>query len=441
MSATSVFEGLQEREALLKAFIEKDRELWFGLKELVEEGAVSMERIDDAVRRVLRLKFRLGLFENPYRGADPVKEKEVILSSAHRESARKVAEKSMVLLENNGVLPLNKQEKIAVFGPKAATGDLMGAWSWQGKFDEVVTIEKGIKTLGSDVTVSQVAYDLFENSEESLADARLLATENDVVVLALGEADWMSGEAASRSDIRLPQSQVALFNEVRKVAKKVVVVLINGRPLDLNDINEADAILEAWFPGTEGGNAIANILFGEVNPSGRLSMSFPESVGQVPVYYNTENTGRPYESAPDEKYVSKYLDVSNYAKYPFGYGLSYGEVTYDELALEKETINENEDITLSVKLTNHSDKEVLETVQLYVRDVVGETARPLKELKGFKQVTLAANESQVVTLSLQTKELAYVHQNLEWSVDQGEFTLMVGPNSRELALSKTLIIE
>ena len=411
------------------------------LLELVAEDAKYMDLLNESVLRILELKNDLGLFENPYRGADPVKEKEVILSSAHRESARKVAEKSMVLLENNGVLPLNKQEKIAVFGPKAATGDLMGAWSWQGKFDEVVTIEKGIKTLGSDVTVSQVAYDLFENSEESLADARLLATENDVVVLALGEADWMSGEAASRSDIRLPQSQVALFNEVRKVAKKVVVVLINGRPLDLNDINEADAILEAWFPGTEGGNAIANILFGEVNPSGRLSMSFPESVGQVPVYYNTENTGRPYESAPDEKYVSKYLDVSNYAKYPFGYGLSYGEVTYDELALEKETINENEDITLSVKLTNHSDKEVLETVQLYVRDVVGETARPLKELKGFKQVTLAANESQVVTLSLQTKELAYVHQNLEWSVDQGEFTLMVGPNSRELALSKTLIIE
>ncbi|MGX7024228.1 beta-glucosidase BglX [Vagococcus hydrophili] len=407
------------------------------LLELIDEDAKYMDLLDEAVLRILELKNDLGLFENPYRGADPVKEKEVILSESHRESAREIAEKSMVLLENKEILPLDKTAKIAVFGPKATTGDLMGAWSWQGKFDEVITIAEGLVSKGEHVSVSTTNYDLFENTAESLVDAKELATTNDVVVLALGEADWMSGEAASRSDIKLPQSQIELFKIVRSVAKKVVVVLVNGRPLDLTDISEADAILEAWFPGTEGGNAVANILFGDVNPSGRLSMSFPENVGQVPVYYNTENTGRPYEAAPEEKYVSKYLDVSNYAKYPFGYGLSYSSVSYDNLALDKE-IGEIEDtIKVTVTVTNQSDRLTTETIQVYTRDLVGETARPLKELKAFKQVELAANETKEVVIELETKKLAYVHQDLSWAVDAGEFNLMVGPNSRELKLAKS----
>lgn len=407
------------------------------LLELIEEDAKYMDLLDEAVLRILELKNDLGLFENPYRGADPVKEKEVILSQSHRESARKIAEKTMVLLENKDVLPLDKAQKIAVVGPKATTGDLMGAWSWQGKFEEVVTIADGLSAKGSNVTVSTVECDLFENTSESLKDAKELATTNDVVVLALGEADWMSGEAASRSDIKLPQSQIELFKEVRSVAKKVVVVLINGRPLDLTDISEADGILEAWFPGTEAGNAIANILFGDVNPSGRLSMSFPENVGQVPVYYNTENTGRPYEAAPEEKYVSKYLDVSNYARYPFGFGLSYSSVSYDKLELNKEVGDIEDTIKATVTLTNHSDRLTTETIQLYTRDLVGETARPLKELKAFKQIELQANETKEVIVELDTKKLAYVHQDLSWAIDAGEFNLMVGPNSRELKLAKS----
>lgn len=407
------------------------------LLELIEEDAKYMDLLDEAVLRILELKNDLGLFENPYRGADPVKEKEVILSQSHRESARKIAEKTMVLLENKDVLPLDKAQKIAVVGPKATTGDLMGAWSWQGKFEEVVTIADGLSAKGSNVTVSTVECDLFENTPESLKDAKELATTNDVVVLALGEADWMSGEAASRSDIKLPQSQIELFKEVRSVAKKVVVVLINGRPLDLTDISEADGILEAWFPGTEAGNAIANILFGDVNPSGRLSMSFPENVGQVPVYYNTENTGRPYEAAPEEKYVSKYLDVSNYARYPFGFGLSYSSVSYDKLELNKEVGDIEDTIKATVTLTNHSDRFTTETIQLYTRDLVGETARPLKELKAFKQIELQANETKEVIVELDTKKLAYVHQDLSWAIDAGEFNLMVGPNSRELKLAKS----
>ena len=412
------------------------------LLELIDEDPKYMDLLDEAVLRILELKNDLGLFENPYRGADPVKEKEVILSASHRESARKIAEKSMVLLENNGVLPLSQETAIALVGPKATTGDLMGAWSWQGKFDEVVTIAKGLSAKGKNVTVATVESDLFENTAKSLEEAKQLAKENEVVVLALGEADWMSGEAASRSDIRLPQSQIDLFNEVRAIAKKVVVVLINGRPLDLTAISEADGILEAWFPGTEGGNAIANILFGDVNPSGRLSMSFPENVGQVPVYYNTENTGRPYESAPDEKYVSKYLDVSNYAKYPFGYGLSFAKVAYEGIALNKETIDSSDEtVEVTVTLHNQSEETTIETVQLYVRDLVGKTARPLKELKGFTQVALAGNERKEITLSLAVKDLAYVHPDLTWSVDPGEFHIMVGPNSRELDLVKTLVLK
>lgn len=410
------------------------------LLELIAEDDHYMDLLDEAVLRILELKNDLGLFENPYRGADIEKEKEVILSKEHRESARIIAEKSMVLLENNNVLPLNKASKIAVLGPKATTGDLMGAWSWQGKFDEVITIGEGLAAKGENVTVSTIPYDLFENSAESLSDAKTLSSTNDIVVLALGEADWMSGEAASRSDIRLPQSQIELFKEVRKIAKQVVVILINGRPLDLSDLMGADAVLEAWFPGTEGGNAIANLLFGETNPSGRLSMSFPESVGQIPVYYNTENTGRPYESAPEEKYVSKYLDVSNYAKYPFGYGLSYSNVSYDEMQLNKESGTIEDQIEIKVTLTNQSDLEVVETVQLYVRDLVAQTARPLKELKGFKQVELKGNETKTVTLILNTKELSYVHSDLTWAVDAGEFDLMVGPNSRELNLIKTIVL-
>lgn len=410
------------------------------LLELIDEDSRYMELLDEAVLRILELKNDLGLFENPYRGADIEKEKEVILSDDHRQSAREIAEKSIVLLENKDVLPLNKTDKIAVIGPKATTGDLMGAWSWQGKFDEVVTIADGLSEKGEHVTVSSEVYDLFENTPESLEDAKKLASENDVIVLALGEADWMSGEASSRSDIKLPQSQVELFNVVRQKAKKVVVVLINGRPLDLNDINEADGIVEAWFPGTEGGNAIANIIFGNINPSGRLSMSFPESVGQVPIYYNTENTGRPYEAAPDEKYVSKYLDVSNYAKYPFGFGLSYATVTYDALVLDKEVANIEDEIEIKVTVTNHSNIETKETIQLYTRDLVGETARPLKELKGFKQVILQPKETKEVSIILNTKRLAYVHQDLSWATDAGDFNIMVGPNSRELKLVKKLVL-
>ncbi|MEG0256108.1 MAG: beta-glucosidase BglX [Vagococcus sp.] len=410
------------------------------LLELIDEDSRYMELLDEAVLRILELKNDLGLFENPYRGADIEKEKEVILSDDHRQSAREIAEKSIVLLENKDVLPLNKTDKIAVIGPKATTGDLMGAWSWQGKFDEVVTIADGLSEKGEHVTVSSEVYDLFENTPESLEDAKKLASENDVIVLALGEADWMSGEASSRSDIKLPQSQVELFNVVRQTAKKVVVVLINGRPLDLNDINEADGIVEAWFPGTEGGNAIANIIFGNINPSGRLSMSFPESVGQVPIYYNTENTGRPYEAAPDEKYVSKYLDVSNYAKYPFGFGLSYATVTYDALVLDKEVANIEDEIEIKVTVTNHSNIETKETIQLYTRDLVGETARPLKELKGFKQVILQPKETKEVSIILNTKRLAYVHQDLSWATDAGDFNIMVGPNSRELKLVKKLVL-
>lgn len=408
---------------------------------LIEEDPHYMELLDEAVLRILELKNDLGLFENPYRGANVEDEKRLILSDEHRESARKIAEKAMVLLENKNALPVDTTAKVALIGPKAKTGDLMGAWSWQGKQDEVVTIAQGLSAKSNQVTVSTVDYDLFDNSPESIEDALMLAKANDVVVLALGEADWMSGEAASRSDIKLPASQIALYKAVKDVAKQVVVVIISGRPLDLTDIADADAILQAWFPGTEGGSAIANVLYGDVNPSGRLSMSFPHSVGQVPVYYNTENTGRPYELNPTEKYVSKYLDVSNYAKYPFGFGLSYSNVTYDALELSHQTLKADNTLEVTVTVTNHSERPVIETVQLYVRDLVGITSRPLKELKGFAQVELVGGETKSVTIALPISQLSYVHPDLTWGIEAGECHVMVGPNSRDLILTEAFFIE
>ncbi len=402
------------------------------LKELVEEEVVDEKLLNEAVLRILELKNDLGLFENPHRGADADREKEVILSQSHRNASREIAAKSIVLLENNGVLPLSADQKVAVVGPGADSQDILGAWSWQGKMDEAVSLLEGMQTKSANILSAEVPCDYFELSEDMISSALKAASHAEVVVLALGEQEWMSGEAASRSDICLPKEQIKLFKQLKDTGKPIIVTLYNGRPLDISELDGADAIVEAWFPGTEGGNALSDILYGDVNPSGRLSMSFPENVGQVPVYYNGDNTGRPYEENPDEKYVSKYLDVSNYARYPFGYGLSYSEVVYSNLQLDKETISENEAVTITVEVENRGDYPVTETVQLYIRDLVGEVVRPVKELKDFKQVQLKNGEKQVVTFIISEKQLRYTHRNMQFISDDGDFEVMVGPNSIEL---------
>ncbi|MDR4316737.1 beta-glucosidase BglX [Niallia circulans] len=402
------------------------------LKELVEEEVVDEKLLNEAVLRILELKNDLGLFENPHRGADADREKEVILSQSHRNASREIAAKSIVLLENNGVLPLSANQKVAVVGPGADSQDILGAWSWQGKMDEAVSLLEGMQTKSANILSAEVPCDYFELSEDMISSALKAASHAEVVVLALGEQEWMSGEAASRSNISLPKEQIKLFKQLKDTGKPIIVTLYNGRPLDISELDGAAAILEAWFPGTEGGNALSDILYGDVNPSGRLSMSFPENVGQVPVYYNGDNTGRPYEENPDEKYVSKYLDVSNYARYPFGYGLSYSEVVYNNLQVDKETISENEAVTVTVEVENRGNYPVTETVQLYIRDLVGEVVRPVKELKDFKQVYLENGEKQVVTFIISEKQLRYTHRNMQFISDDGDFEVMVGPNSIEL---------
>lgn len=402
------------------------------LKELVEEEVVDEKLLNEAVLRILELKNDLGLFENPHRGADADREKEVILSQSHRNASREIAAKSIVLLENNGVLPLSANQKVAVVGPGADSQDILGAWSWQGKMDEAVSLLEGMQTKSANILSAEVPCDYFELSEDMISSALKAASHAEVVVLALGEQEWMSGEAASRSNISLPKEQIKLFKQLKDTGKPIIVTLYNGRPLDISELDGAAAILEAWFPGTEGGNALSDILYGDVNPSGRLSMSFPENVGQVPVYYNGDNTGRPYEENPDDKYVSKYLDVSNYARYPFGYGLSYSEVVYNNLQVDKETISENEAVTVTVEVENRGNYPVTETVQLYIRDLVGEVVRPVKELKDFKQVYLENGEKQVVTFIISEKQLRYTHRNMQFISDDGDFEVMVGPNSIEL---------
>ncbi|EOT40225.1 MULTISPECIES: glycoside hydrolase family 3 N-terminal domain-containing protein [Enterococcus] len=402
------------------------------LAELIAEGSVDESLLDEAVLRILELKNDLGLFENPYRGASVADEK-VILSTEHRQAAQEIAKKSMVLLKNDeNILPLSATETVAIIGPAANSHDVLGAWSWQGKMEEAVSLVEGAQVYSQHLLVGKEVFDYFAPSDAAINEAILLAAKADKVVLALGETEWMSGEAASRSDITLPAAQIALFEDIKKVNDQIIVTLYNGRPLDLNGIDSAKALVEAWFGGTETGNALAAILWGDYNPSARLSMSFPESVGQVPIFYNCDNTGRPYESAPKEKYVSKYLDVSNYAKYPFGFGLSYSQFSYQDFVLDQTELTKDSQIKATVTLTNNSETAGTETVQLYIQDLVGQVVRPIKELKAFQQVELAGKESRKVSFTITEDMLRYVHKNQAVTSDKGTFLAMVGPNSRDL---------
>ncbi|WP_208588618.1 beta-glucosidase BglX [Gracilibacillus suaedae] len=404
------------------------------LKDLVKAEEVKEELIDEAVIRILELKEKLGLFENPYRGADEQLEKEVIMSTEHREVAYELATKSCVLLKNEEILPLQKEEKIALIGPFANNGDILGQWSWQGSKEDAVKIYDGmINKVGSDNVLIAQGSGIESATEDQFAEAVKVAKEADVIVLALGEKSEMSGEAGSRSNIRLPDVQLKLIEEMKRLNKPIVSVLINGRPLDLNGVyKESDGILEAWFPGTEGGRAIADLLYGDVNPSGRLTMSFPYHVGQVPVYYNHYNTGRP-KDAPDaqERYVSQYLDIPNEPLFPFGFGLSYTNYQYSDLSLSTDHLTANGEIEVSVKVENVGSTKGEEVVQLYVRDLVGEVVRPLKELKAFQKITLNPGEEREITFSLTEEQLRYYHEDLSFKSDKGKFQVFVGPNSKE----------
>lgn len=404
------------------------------LKEQVASGKVDEKLIDESVMRILTLKDKLGLFENPFRGADEELERELVMSDQHRQAARELAVKSSVLLKNDGVLPINNEKKIALIGPFAQSGDILGPWSFLGSKEKAVQLYDGLLAKhDSSLLFTAKGCDIESGSEEQFAEAVKIAEEADVIVLALGEASEMSGEAGCRADIRLPNVQLELAAKMKELGKPIVAVLFNGRPLDLHGIwDEANAILEAWYPGTEGGNAVADILFGDANPSAKLTMSFPYSVGQVPVYYNNFNTGRP-QGAPDaqERYVSQYLDIPNEPLLPFGYGLSYTNFEYCDVKLSAATMSASKPLTVSVTVENTGKLAGEEIVQLYVRDVAGEVVRPMKELKGFKKVALKPGEKVTVEFEINEEQLRYHHADLTFKSDPGKFIAFVGPNSRD----------
>ena len=412
------------------------------LAKSVTEGKVDIKRVDAAVKSILEMKYRLGLFEDPYRYANEEREKATIYKPEFLEAARDVARKSIVLLKNRGnALPLAAAAKsIAVIGPLGnSKEDMIGSWSAAGdRKTRPVTLLEGLQARapkGTSVGYAKGAsYDFAaEGKTDGFAEAIALAQKSDVIIAAVGEHWNMTGEAASRTSLDLPGNQQALLEELKKTGKPIILVLMSGRPNSIGwaDAN-ADAILEAWYPGTMGGHAIADILYGDYNPSAKLPVTFPRNVGQVPIHYDMKNTGRPIElGAPGAKYVSRYLDTPNTPLYPFGYGLSYTSFTYSPVTLDKAKVRPGEKLTASVTVTNSGARAGEEVVQLYVRDLVGSVTRPVKELKGFEKISLRKGETRTVRFTLTDADLAFTRQDMSWGSEPGQFKLWVGPSSAE----------
>lgn len=398
---------------------------------LVEDGEVPEKVIDDAVRRILEMKARLGLFDDPYLYCDAEREKEIVYSEANLEAARDVARKSMVLLKNDGTLPLQKGEKIAVIGELASsTRDLLGSWKAAGDWDFMKSIADAIKECNGKANVTYVKGCSPDGEDRGgFAAALSAARKADKVVMVIGERwDW-SGEAASRANINIPGVQSELLEKIAATGKPVAVVLLNGRPLDLSAESEvASAIVEAWYPGTMGAEAVTDVLFGEYNPSGKLSMTFPRSIGQVPIFYYAKNTGRPIY-LPDPKYKSKYLDCPNDPLYPFGYGLSYTDFEYSDISLSSSEMRPGDTLTASVTVTNAGKLAGEEVVQLYIRDLVGSVTRPVKQLKGFEKISLAPGESREVTFEITNDMLSFYRQDMSFGSELGDFLVFIGGSS------------
>lgn len=421
------------------------------LKALVEQGKVSQTLIDEAALRVLMLKNKLGLFENPYKDASEADEASLLLCESHREAARACAEKTFVLLKNEGeLLPLSREETVAFIGPYVDSRFISGAWSIFGDDDSCVTAREGVQGMvpgakaqfapGCTLVDPGVEIMGFQKKmpkgtldpEAALTEAVKLASTADKVVLLLGEPRDFSGECASRSELTLPQCQMRLLEQVCKVNPRACVVLFNGRPLDLRQVSEASqAVLEAWLPGTEGGNALARVLYGLASPCGKLSMSMPYCVGQVPVYYSHMRTGRPllgdYRTT---KFCSQYLDIPNEPLYPFGYGLSYTTFAYSDVKLDRPTLSKGETIRASVRVTNTGTLAGTETVQLYIQDVAGSVTRPVRELKGFRKLTLAPGDMEEVAFCITEDMLRFYTLGGDYASEPGTFRVYIGPDSR-----------
>ncbi|WP_338841389.1 glycoside hydrolase family 3 N-terminal domain-containing protein [Flavobacterium ginsenosidimutans] len=414
------------------------------LAELVKEGRVSIDLVDDAVRRILRKKFELGLFDDPYRYSDEKRAEKALSNPEHRKAALEVAQKSIVLLKNeNQTLPISKSVKtIAFIGPMVKEyKENMGFWSvelpevdynkwivsqWDGLQNKVGKNTKLLYAKGCEIEGT---------NKDGFAEAVATANQADVVILSIGERRDMSGEAKSRSDLHLPGVQEDLVKAIQATGKPVVVLINAGRPLVFNwTADNVPAILYTWWLGTEAGNAIANVLFGDYNPSGKLPMTFPREVGQIPIYYNHFSTGRPAKDENATNYVSAYIDLKNSPKFPFGYGLSYTTFDYSGLKLSSTKIKSNETIKVSFQLKNTGKVAGDEVVQLYLKDKLGSVVRPVLELRDFQKVKLNAGESKTIEFTIDKEKLSFYNNKLEWGAEPGDFEVMIGTSSADIKL-------
>ncbi len=406
------------------------------LKTLIEEGKISEEQLDKSVLRILDLKEELGVLDNPYRSVNPQEAKEVQLSPEHRAIARRGAEQSAVLLKNDGILPFNKNVgSVAVIGPLGNTGKIHGSWHCGGKAEETVTVYDGLKgLLGDKVKYAQGCYIEYDSEDTSLIDeACQLAKDSEIVVLCLGEHQDYSGEANCRSSIDLPEIQYKLLDRILEVNKNVAVALFTGRPLAITRLDKtAPAILNMWMPGTEGGSACANLLFGDAVPSGKITMTFPRTLGQCPIYYNHYTTGRPKSEEDDFNrvlYTSSYIDVPNSPLYPFGYGLSYTSFEYSDYKLSDTVMDADGRLIASAKIKNTGKYKAKEAVQFYIRDVKGSCVRPVKELKGFEKIELDVGEERTVSFEITEPMLRYWTRELKHESEKGKFQVFIAPSS------------
>ncbi|WP_345004735.1 glycoside hydrolase family 3 N-terminal domain-containing protein [Snuella lapsa] len=399
----------------------------------IGEEKIDIERLDEAVRGILRMKFQLGLFDDPYKYCDENREKTLVLSQEHLEVAKDAAMKSVVLLKNkNNVLPLKTTQKIALIGPLADDEhDIVGTWGAHGHRDgQAVSVKEGFEAKKVNFKYAK-GCEISGGNKDGFKEAIGIAKRSDVVVMVMGESEDMSGEAASRTNIKLPGLQQELIATIKAIGKPIVLVLFNGRPLDFSWEDEnVHAILETWHSGTSGGHAITEVLFGAYNPSGKLTVSFPRNVGQIPIFYNQKNTGRPLSAQnPNLEYASKYLDVDNSPLYSFGYGLSYTTFEYSDAKLSSDILTSTTPITASVTVTNTGDYDGEEVVQLYVRDLVGSITRPVKELKGFKKIYLKKGESKMVEFEITTDDLKFYNNKSEYINEEGEYELFIAGSS------------
>lgn len=425
------------------------------LKKSLQEGKVTQAEIDQACRRVLEAKYKLGLFANPFKSINADVEAKSELTDANRGAAREIAEHAFVLLKNKGnILPLKKSGTIALIGPLADNhSEMLGTWVVAGNPAKSVSVIDGIKNAAPGVNIvyahgSNFTDDSLLNArawffgmrqerdkrsaQEQIDEAVEAAKKADVVVVAVGESANMSGESASRSDINIPETQRDLLKALAKVGKPMVMVLFNGRPLSLPwEDKTMDAILDVWHPGTEAGNAIADVLFGSYNPAGKITATFPRSVGQVPIYYSQKPTGRPFDGKGSAKFRSDYIDISNDPLYPFGYGLSYTTFSYSDVKLSRNKLKGNETLTATVTVTNSGKIAGEEVVQLYISDPVASISRSVEELKGFKKIMLQPGEQKEVSFNITTADLKFYNTKLAYDWEPGEFVIRIGTNSRD----------